>query len=270
MDSLQSNHFHPIARLMVRMAIVVWFFPIMFRASGTGVKTAFPAQTSKGASSIVMTMDSLLFFPLIAGGNQPIYNGDFELGPDQTGNPVGWTAYNSGGAQGLAHSLVNAPPSFFGIPDPNIPMGKYSMLLGSIGYACDKVPIGFVAIDQTIRIPNVSDDVPVNLVFAYIIYTQDLSTLSQPDRFEVHIKYNANDNLVYLDRNLTNQAGCEQKDLTRIPPSPGAWQTGTVNLESPVDFRGKTVTISFQDWNSPDQLYNTLTYLDSVQIKVGP
>jgi hypothetical protein len=269
MDSHASYHFHLMARLIARIGVVIWFSPILFRASGPGVNAAFPAPTSADASSIEMPLDSLMYFPLIAGGNQPITNGDFELGPDQSGNPVGWNAFK-GGSEGLAYSLVNTHPSFWGIPDPHIPMGNYSMLLGSPSYPCAIVPIGFAAIDQTIRVPNVSDDVPVNLVFAYIVYTQDLSTLLQPDRFEVHINYNSIDNLVYIDRNLSNQAGCEQTDLTRIPPSPGAWQTGTVNLQSPVDFRGKTVIISFQNWNSPDQLYNTLTYLDSVQIRVGP
>ena len=269
MDSHASNLFNPIARSLVRIGIIICLIPILFRATGPGVKAGFPAQTSTPAISIVMAFDNLVYFPLITGGYQPIYNGDFELGPDPNGNPVGWTAY-SGGAEGLAYSLVDKPPTFWGKTDPYIPLGKDSILLGSTGYTCAHVPIGFAAIDQTMRLPNVSDDVPLNLNFAYIMYTQDLSSLLQPDRFEVHIKDNTIDNLVYSDKNLSNQAGCEQKDLTRIPPSPAAWKLGTVNMKSPVDFRGKTVTISFQNWNSPDELYNTITYLDAVQIHTGP
>jgi hypothetical protein len=270
MDSLKSNHFHPMARLVVRMAIVVCILPIIFRASGPAVKAGFPTEVSKRAISIVMPLDNLMYFPLIAGGNQPINNGDFELGPDQGGNPIGWTAYK-GGDVGLTYSLVNTHPSFWGTLDPYIPLGNYSMMLGSTGYVCeDKVPFGFAAVRQTVKVPDVSDSASLSLVFDYIIYTQDLTSTDQYDRFEVHISEGASDHMVYADGNHTNPVGCDQNHLWRIPPSPDAWKAGTIDLKSPVDFRGETVTISFQNWNRFDHWYNTVTFLDSVQILVGP
>ena len=279
MDSHTSNLFHPIARMMVRIGIIICLIPILFRATGPGVKADFPAQTSTRAISIVMAFDNLVYFPLITGGYQPIYNGDFELGPDPSGKPVGWSAY-SGGAEGLVYSLVDKPPAFWGKTDPFIPLGKYSMLLGSTNYTCEYdpspshnppgVPLGFAAVKQTVKVPDVSDYTPLSLVFDYIIYTQDLSSTDQYDRFEVHISVGAADNLVYADGNYTNPVGCDQNHLTRVPPSPEAWKLGTVNLQSPVDFRGKTVTISFQNWNRFDHWYNTVTYLDAVQIHIGP
>jgi hypothetical protein len=228
---------------------------------------------------IEMPIGYTVQLPIIASGLQPIANGDFEQGIDRSGNPIGWIAYKGGG-DGLAYSLVNQSPSFGGQIDPNIPMGSYSMLLGSTEYTCeydernpDKfpgVPIGYAAVAQTVKVPNVPDNTPLNLIFAYIIYTQDLSTLPQPDRFEVHITEGTSDNLAYQDSNLTNPAACPPSPPTRIPRiDQGAWKLGFVNLVSPIDYRGKTITISFQNWNRPDRWYNTVTYLDYVQINTG-
>jgi len=35
-------------------------------------------------------------------------------------------------------------------------------------------------------------------------------------------------------------------------PEEGGWKTGTIDLTSPVDYRGKTVTIEFRNVNQPD------------------
>ena len=282
MNSHTPNHFHPTARMKVRIGIVICLFSILFRASGPGVEAGFPSQTFTPAISIVMPFVNFIYLPVIASGSQPIYNGDFELGPDPSGKPIGWTAY-SGGEGGVAYSLVDKYPTFGGQPDPYIPMGKYSMLLGSTDYTCQYdpnpslnlpgVPLGFAAVKQTVKVPNVPDYMPLNLVFDYIIWTQDLSSTNEYDRFEVHITEGTVDTLAFFDGNFKNEESCDPKFITRIPPlppSPNAWKLGTVDLKSPIDFRGKTVTISFQNWNRFDHWYNTLTYMDSVQVYTGP
>jgi hypothetical protein len=273
MNSHTPNHFYPTARMKVRIGIVICLFSMLFRASGPGVEAGFPSQTSTPAFSIVMPFVNFIYLPVIASGSQPIYNGDFELGPDPSGNPIGWTAY-SGGEEGLAYSLVVKNPTFGEQTDLYIPMGSYSILLGSPDYTCENgVPIGVAAINQTIRVPNVPDYMPLNLVFDYIIWTQDRSSDVQYDRFEVIITEGNVDNLAYADGNYAKDESCDPKHISRIPPlppSPNAWKLGTVDLKSPIDFRGKTVTISFQNWNRFDHWYNTVTYIDSVQFNTEP
>ena len=267
MNSHTPNHFHPTARMTVRIGIVICLFSLLFRASGPGVEAGFPSQTSTPVIPVVMPFVNFIYLPVIASGSQPIYNGDFELGPDPSGKPIGWTAY-SGGEGGVAYSLVDKPPSNF--TDPNIPMGKFSMLLGSENYKClGGVPLGFAAIKQTVLVPNTPDNMPLNLIFDYIIWTQDSGAYSGDfDRFEVHFIQGTSDTLVYTDGN-NGTYGCGADVLTRIPPFPEKWKLGAVNLVSPKDFRGNIITISFQNWNRGDSNFNTITYLDSIQIYIG-
>jgi hypothetical protein len=54
----------------------------------------------------------------------------------------------------------------------------------------------------------------------------------------------------------------------RVPAT--GWATGSIDLTSPLDYRGQTITVEFQNWNRGDGYYNTLSYIDQVMIEFGP
>lgn len=213
--------------------------------------------------------DYTLSLPLISRDYQPLRNGDFEMGLDSQGNPFGWIASRGpeqgASGNGLPYSLVNTRPTF-PVVDSSIPLGGSSMLLGGFGFACNGgVPQGYAAVRQTFTVPRVANGVALNLRFKYIMYTQDRSTAANLDRFEVYIQEGANNRLVYIDGNTDKAENCST--WWRVPEV--NWKTGLVNLVTPNDLRGKTVTVSFQNWNRKDQWYNTNTYIDDVQLVIG-
>jgi hypothetical protein len=71
--------------------------------------------------------------------------------------------------------------------------------------------------------------------------------------------------LVYADGRPDPNISCNF--WYRLPES--GWKEASVDLTQPVDFRGKTVTLSFQNWNRYDNFMNTFTYLDDVKLVVG-
>jgi hypothetical protein len=192
-------------------------------------------------------------------------NGDFESGVDFTGNPAGWSAY-SGGGQGLAYRLVSANPTYPTV-DADIPQGNYSMLLGSPDYPCrsDGVPLGYAAVEQTFTVPLVPDGQSLHLNFDYVIYTWDGGSSDAYDRFEVFIDDSVTNRLVFFDGRAESSVACA--NWYRLPSA--GWQTANVDLLSPVDYRGKTVRLVFQNWNRTDHWYNTFTYLDNVELTIG-
>ena len=203
--------------------------------------------------------------PAVLQGYQTLQNGDFEDGAGSQGNPPGWLAY-SGGQEGLQYSLVSSNPSY-PVVDTAIPSGNYSMLLGSPDYPCSSggIPLGFAAIEQTFTVPEAQDGTPLHLVFDYVIYTQDGASGPNFDRFEVYLDDGSGQALVYQDGRIDHDVDCSQ--WYRLPDT--GWHQGSIDLLQPVDYRGKTITVSFQNWNRYDHYFNTLTYLDNVNIVGG-
>ncbi len=203
--------------------------------------------------------------PQLEYDNQPLENGDFEGGVDSFGSPVGWIA-SSTGNPGLPYSLVDQNPT---IPnfDGDIPRGANSMLLGWPSYPCSStgVPLGAATIEQSFTVPNVPDGVGVKLEFNYVIYTQDGGASPQLDRFEVYVDQGSGNQLVYSDGRADKSVSCQ--NWYRLPGS--GWQTGSIDLISPIDYRGGTIKISFQNWNRVDGWFNTFTYLDDVELVIG-
>jgi hypothetical protein len=195
----------------------------------------------------------------MARGFDLLHNQNFDLDVDSNGSPDGWTV--ASGGNGIDGSLVNAHPTV-PIVDTAIPLGKYSLLLGSPDYPCTQVPQGFVGARQTIQVPNVPNGAALRLAFKYVVYSQDASTSDKFDRFEVRI----NGNIVYWDGNQDN-TNLDQCRYRRVPA--GGWATGQVSLVSPVDYRGQTITVSFENWSRADNFYNTFTYLDDVRVEIG-
>ncbi|MDZ7587222.1 MAG: hypothetical protein U0946_05685 [Patescibacteria group bacterium] len=171
----------------------------------------------------------------------PLSNGGFEQGEDS------WVFKNSG----LPASVVTDDTQ----GDPDIPFGIKSALLGKTDYVCaDGVPLGYAAVEQTFAVPTNAN----RLEFKHIIYTQDRTSGSKYDRFEVYV----NDVLKFEDGNKTLTEGCAV--WKRVPPTTG-WATGTIDL---TPYRGQIITLSFQNYNRFDGWYNTYTYLDDVKLVI--
>jgi hypothetical protein len=194
-----------------------------------------------------------------------LQNGDFEAGADTSGEPYYWD-FVSGGAVGLATSLQAENPT---VPylDPLVPAGSYSALLGSSAYPCASggVPLGYAAVEQTFDVPYVPDGQTLELRFDYIIYTQDGGSSDQFDRFEVYLTASGTTSLKYFDGRQDTEISCNV--WHRIPAS--GWKTGVIDLISPEDYRGKSIKVSFQNWNRYDGYMNTFTYLDNVRLYDG-
>jgi hypothetical protein len=201
-----------------------------------------------------------LLFPLIANSFSQVSlaNGDFELGTQ------GWSII----AQPLPATIVSsAPPSQ---PDPSIPLGTKSMLLGNPALACNAVPAnGIAAVEQSIDVPQVLPQQSITLEFKYIIYSQDYGANTSYDAFEVLI--NNATQPVFIDGNLIQQ-GSNPCLWNRVPstgnPRSGittGWAVGQVNLTA---YAGQTITIRFRNINRPDNFYNTYTFLDEVKIVI--
>jgi len=188
-------------------------------------------------------------------------NGDFEDGVR------GWLFINNG----LPPSLVSENPTnpATGSPDTNIPIGDYSAQLGMFGYDCNSgsVPIGFAAINQQFFVPDTPGNT-VTLEFKYIIYSEDKAPgpplePNDFDRFEVYVLSASGSELSFSDANKSTSYGCN--NWTRVPTT--GWGSGSINLDS---YQGESVYISFRNYNRTDGYYNTVTYLDDVELKIVP
>jgi hypothetical protein len=215
---------------------------------------------------IELTRSFYINVPLLSQNFQPILNSNFERGT-QNNNPVSWEITRGpSGEPGLPAGLITTNPTEPQL-DTNIPQGNASMQLGLANYACGEVPIGYAGIRQQFTVPYTPGNLPVKITFNYIIYSQDDSTSSQYDGLEVYIHDpgGVGTRQVFRDGHK-GSASCST--YYRVPAS--GWQTGTIDLTSPVDYRGKTVTIEFRNVNQPDNGYNTLSYIDRVYIIYGP
>lgn len=140
--------------------------------------------------------------------------------------------------------------------------GQYIILLGNTDYPCSGVPRGRAAIERDFQIPSGA----TKLVFRYIIWSQDLSTKSDYDRFEVYI----NGALKHTDGNLTRRdTGCEKWWRVPGPENPrngqeSGWATGEIDVSG---YAGSTINVSFENWSRFDNWYNTYTFLDAVRIE---
>ena len=189
-------------------------------------------------------------------------NGDFEEGT------LSWDFKNFG----LPSVLIEENPTYPGTgqEDTSIPIGDYSAQLGQFGYSCDKfgVPVGAAVIEQQLYVADLPST-SVELQFKYVIYTLDQNPdlpldPSDYDRFEVHVLSASGDELGFSDMNNNSPISCT--NWRRLPSNSG-WKTGTVDLD---DYRGESILISFQNYNRPDGWYNTISFLDEVELVYSP
>lgn len=205
---------------------------------------------------IVLPKINYLFTPIVMQNAQAILNAGFDR------DDANWT-FTKQADTGLPAGRVTTSPSFPQL-DTNIPIGVASALLGMSNYSCNSVPVGYGGVQQTFTVPYSTDDNPVKLTFKYIIYSQDASVRDDLDWFEVHIISDLGDSLAFRDGNKNTITNCV---WYRVPAT--GWAKGSIDLTSPIDYRGKTVTVFFKNINQPDSFYNTLTYLDQVYIEFG-
>lgn len=204
-----------------------------------------------------------LRLPVLTRGYALVKNGGFERGLDENNQPVNWL-FATDGTVGLPSKLVDIAPSS-PFSDSSIPYGMYTARLGEPGYNCfNGVPLGAAVVKQTLTIPQAPNGMPIKLRFKYIVYTQDSSTADIYDRFEVRIDDGFAKTLVFTAGDLGSPSCNKWK---RVPES--GWAQAEVDLIAPLDYRGKTVTLLFENWNRFDNYYNTVTYLDDITIEVG-
>lgn len=238
----------------------------VYRYDGTGLPATRIIQVSLEPVYIELPPEFRVRLPTTVYDFKVLQNGDFELGADGSGKPVGWQAI-SGGDEGLPYSLISKNPTR-PETDTNIPLGKYSMLLGNPNYPCSAtgVPLGYAAVAQTISIPNVPDGTRLSLDFKYVIYTQDGGADSGDyDRFEVYIDDGGGAQMVFWKGRIDEAVSCA--NWYRLPQA--GWNEASIDLTQPVDYRGKEITISFQNWSRFDHWFNTFTYLDDVRLRIG-
>lgn len=229
--------------------------------------------TVPGSISYVVTLQPTYYetpaliirgvIPVVASNYQTqIILGNFETGMD------GWTLINSGLPASRITSRPSSPPVN---TDTFIPNGIASVMLGNPALttttACYSVPIGYAAIEKQVAVPDIPGK-QIRLSFDYIVYTQDEHSHPIYDRFEVYIN-----TIKVFDEQFFGTPGCA---LWKRIPSPqypskngqtSGWGNGLIDVSS---FRGQTILISFRNYNRFDNNYNTYTFIDNIQLFVGP
>ena len=198
----------------------------------------------------------------VAGNRQPFTAGDtyaavetVQNGSFDTGN---FTAWGAGGQ--LFEAVV-----------PTVgPMGNTVLAarLGSEDYGPSltvpgAVPVGNATITQTLRIPDASQYRRPMLRFWYRVLTYDVIYSERYQRLQDS-----------LDVSIHNQAGNLLALVLRDGNSTQVfkqlydtgWKSATLDLRP---YAGQTVQLVFANWNRVDNLFNTWSYLDDIQVLDG-
>ncbi|MCD6291099.1 MAG: hypothetical protein J7M34_11395, partial [Anaerolineae bacterium] len=121
------------------------------------------------------------------------------------------------------------------------------------------VPVGAAVISQTITVPSLTMGSQPHLSLWYHIFTYDVMYSENRkryyDTFEVTIVDGDEEYLVLRDGNPTQEYG-QLKDL--------GWKFATIDLRR---FAGHTITIRLSNYNRWDNLLNTWTFVDDVEVR---
>jgi len=181
---------------------------------------------------------------------------------------------------GLPSSLVADNPTdpITGNPDTYIPNGDYSAQIGQFGYSCNPpgVPLGYASVEQQLWIPDVPGQ-DVEIKFKYIIYSEDRA-IGPPldpndyDRLEVYVMSTSGSELVFSDANKGTNFGCSV--WSRVPGPNNirngkttGWAEATIDMS---DYEGESILLSFRNYNRTDGFYNTVSFIDDVELNFIP
>jgi hypothetical protein len=137
--------------------------------------------------------------------------------------------------------------------------GNYSALLGSPSYPCTNVPIGSAWLRRNVTVPSSGSPI---LSFWYKIHTQDYNS-SEPWQYD-YFAVDIDGSKVLTDSNTIWPADPTKCETYPFETYPLQWKPGVVSLEA---YKGKTIRITFYNYNRPDKFYNTYTYVDDVSVQ---
>jgi hypothetical protein len=205
-----------------------------------------------------------MYLPLAANNyTHPLFNGDFEIIADDSA--MYWEREGVLSVS-ITTTLSNGDFCY---------SGTYCALLGSSGYPCNRVPLGYGRVCQTFGVPFTGTP---TLSFWYRIFSYDEYGKDRYDSFDVYIDDifdEAPRILLWRDGSTDGKYGCEEEKLDITD-----WKFHESDLSAisdgsggTVDYRGKTVQLCFSvhsretDPKRAWGWYNTWAYLDGVHIR---
>jgi hypothetical protein len=127
-----------------------------------------------------------------------------------------------------------------------------------------QVPVGSATISQTITVPGVSEVARPTLAFWYrvfsydVLYSQRLQTYVDALEVSIFDPVRQSSALLLRDGNNTNVYGSLYDS---------GWRFATLNLRP---YAGQTVQLIFSNYNRVDNLFNTWSFVDNIQVQDWP
>ncbi|OQA45590.1 MAG: Ser-Thr-rich glycosyl-phosphatidyl-inositol-anchored membrane family protein [Chloroflexi bacterium ADurb.Bin325] len=131
-----------------------------------------------------------------------------------------------------------------------------------------RVPVGYAMIAQTVQVPPLNQVPDPTLTFRYRVLSWDVmyspTYKRDQDTFDVWANDAAGRPLALLLRagNPTNRYGNQLS-----APYDTGWQQAFIDL---TQFAGQTIQLTFANHNRYDNLYNTWSYVDDIQLQGWP
>jgi hypothetical protein len=181
---------------------------------------------------------------------ETVINGGFD-----TGNFTDW---NAGGELFLA-VVPTTGPGGVSILAARLGDEDYGPSLPPAGM----VPVGSAYIKQTIRIPDADQMREPRLQFWYRVLSYDVMYSPRLGRYVDTLDASL------LDENgneiaLVLRAGNPTDQWGQGEPYDTGWKFANIDLRP---YAGRTVTLSIANWNRNDNLLNTWSYVDEIQIR---
>ncbi|MCX6031067.1 MAG: hypothetical protein NT169_17440 [Chloroflexi bacterium] len=128
-----------------------------------------------------------------------------------------------------------------------------------------QVPVGNAAISQTITVPALTQVARPTLAFWYRVYSYDVLYSERLKRFVDTFEVSVGDpatgstpDLLLRTGNVTNRYGALYDS---------GWQFAALDLRP---YAGRTVNLTFTNYNREDNLFNTWSFVDAIQVQDWP
>jgi hypothetical protein len=188
---------------------------------------------------------------------ETVKNGGFD-----TGTFAEWST------SGVLRKAVVPAESPWGAPDQLARLGTpdYGPSIEDPG----TVPVGAATVSQTVVVPGLNVMATPTLNFWYRIYSHDVmysERLKQPvDTFEATlVPASGVPNLLLLDGNPANSSEWVKCCLGQLYDS--GWKRAIIDMRP---YAGQTVQLSFSSYNRVDNLFNTWSFVDAIQLQDYP